>query len=188
MIPSNQSKKHQWIFYDKYVDIHTTIIEKYRNIGDFINENTIEFNAFLRYDKPLIKVQGQLGCLGEIIIDVLKYLELDNNLSYSKYPLVKTNSYAYQVFFRNGNPIFRYDNNHPDSLHDGCKDPHHKHIFDFKTGKELGIEWIGVDKWLTLGEVIQETHDFYVCNYKMISNPYNYPVLGRRDNPPSLEL
>jgi len=60
--------------------------------------------------------------------------------------------------------IFRYDNAHPDYLHEGHNTPHHFHRFD-PPGTEVSGSPFEIDSnWPTLGEVIQQA-DLYYWEY-----------------------
>lgn len=68
--------------------------------------------------------------------------------------------------------VFRYDNCH---AHEGHPDSHHKDLFDFATGDRLKSQWVGVEGWPTLGEVIEEARDWWLANRDTLACPDRYP-------------
>ncbi len=120
----------------------------------------------------MITLQGEIACLGNIIVTVEKYLRVlggdgDN-------AMVQTFQYSYNVSVRNEGNIFRYDNSHD---RPGHPDRHHKHEFD-EEGEQ--ISWIGYQSWRTLGQVLQETQEWYWLNRESLELPDTYPILGLR--------
>lgn len=97
-------------------------------------------------------MQGEISCLGGIVITVWKRLELRDEDPVN--PMVVTVSYAYNARVVGHGDIVRDDNadhhNHPDR--------HHRHVFDWSTGEELSgsPRWVGADGWRTLGQFIDE--------------------------------
>lgn len=90
-------------------------------------------------------------------------------------PHVQTVEYSYNVSVYNRGNVFRYDNQHADRLHDDHSDEHHKHIFDWETGGQLSIIWIGADKWPTLGDVVQEARDWHSDHFDELPNRNGFP-------------
>lgn len=163
-----------------YMEIHETVLANFRDSG-FVYENTLDFNQ----EGSIIIGRGEISCLGEIVIDVYKMLSIyDLN-----YRFVQTSKYSYNVFVRGYGNIFRYDNLDP-PWRPNHQDSHHKHIFDWRTGTEMGGSplWIGREKWPTLGQVLQETRDWYWENLHTLPSANSFSSLGLRRRPPSLEL
>jgi hypothetical protein len=102
---------------------------------------------------------------------VLEGVELD--------AYVQTFEYKYNAFIRGHNNILRYDNTH---MYPGHGDAHHRHKYDWRTGKELSgsPEWVGEHRWPTLGEVLEEIERWYWENRDYMPNPDKYPELGVR--------
>jgi len=95
--------------------------------------------------------------------------------------LIETSWYAYNVSIRGGHNVFRYDNQDEDyRFRKGHSDPHHKHIFDWVTGDELEIKWIGRNFWPKLDEVIVEAREWYWANKNRLPNSDEYPDLDLR--------
>jgi len=171
--------------FSSYQEIHRTVLDQFKS-RDFIGTETLEFtpfpNGFL--------LKGEISCLGEIVIAVEKFLDIHDLLPQ---PIddfvVQTTWYSYNAFVRNHSNILRYDNQDGDDLRPGHADAHHKHSFDWLTGKEEPGSpfWVGSEGWLTLGEVIQEVEDWYWANRKDLPHPDAYPNLNLRGCPPSLE-
>ncbi|MHC5824826.1 MAG: hypothetical protein ACYT04_55535, partial [Nostoc sp.] len=99
--------------FSAYEQIHETVINKFRD-SLFINGHTLEFSAWRRFDDvlgrlvPQIRLKGEIGCRGKILITVDKFLDIlghsDNN------PVIQTVSYAYNASVQGLGNIFRYDN------------------------------------------------------------------------------
>ncbi|NJK29085.1 MAG: hypothetical protein HC790_11090 [Acaryochloridaceae cyanobacterium CSU_3_4] len=154
--------------------IHQTVMEKY-NCDGFVCDNNIELKKF-EYEFQMI---GEIGCLGNIIISVNKKMSI---LHYAgKIPVVETKRYSYNVSVRGGYNLFRYDNTHTEGRYPGHPDDHHKHEYDFITGRPLHQipKWIGADNWPHLGSVIGEAQVWYWENQKLITDPASCPVLKK---------
>lgn len=111
-------------------------------------------------------MQGEIACQGEIIVTVLKLL------TFSGSDLIQTTRYVYNVRVLGMGNVFRYDNSH---MHSGHMDAHHKDLFRFPTEERLPSQWIGKDRWPTLGEVIREAQQWHAENRDMLRNPDAYP-------------
>jgi hypothetical protein len=124
---------------------------------------------------------GEIACLGSIVIRVekaLRILQADGANS-----LVEADWYAYNVSVRNQKNIFRYDNQDQDfSFRKDHQDRHHKHVFDWKTGDELAVKWVGAERWPKLNEVIEEARNWYWAHKDELSNPDGYPQIGLRNS------
>jgi hypothetical protein len=149
-----------------YIEIHDSFISQY------VDKRFIGFNTLRFIDSPdKVFVRGHLGCSGNIVIAVEKklvFVDRDH-----RDDLVQTQWYAYNVFVQNVGNVFRYDNQDKDfAFRKGHKDPHHKHLFDWRTNKELQAVWVGVDGWPTLGEVIEEAHQWYWDNHSALRLGY----------------
>ncbi len=125
-------------------------------------------------------VRGEVPCLGRIVIDVDKFLKILEGEDDDA--LVQTWTYSYNVYFRRGHNILRYDNQHPHRLYPGHHDEHHKHEFDWRTGETLSEipKWIGADDWPTLGAVIAEVETWYWKNHHCIPHAGEFPTLEAR--------
>lgn len=167
--------KHSPNRFGRYLEIHETIINQFK-AKDFIGDETLEFNP----RGHSIKLTGEIGCLGHIVISVDKLIDLISGSGVNA--LVQTRWYAYNVFVRNHFNLFRYDNQDDDFLRSGHKDAHHKHLFVWGTREELPDSpiWVGEDSWPTLGEVIQEAEDWYWSNRYKLEYPDEYPNLDLR--------
>lgn len=100
-----------------------------------------------------IWLDGQLGCLGGIVITVEKTLVVvDDN---DDVPTVQTSEYNYNAsVFGRGN-IERHDNAH---VHPGHSTAHHWHEFDYQSDCERRGSPFEVKNgdWITLGEFIRK--------------------------------
>jgi Family of unknown function (DUF6516) len=143
-------------------------MEKFK-ASRFVGAETLAFSN----DLPgVITLEGEIACRGNILVTVEKYLRIlggdgDN-------AMVQTFQYSYNVSVRNEGNIFRYDNSHD---RPGHADRHHKHEFD-ENGEK--IIWIGYQSWPTLGQVLQETQEWYWLNCESLELPDTYPTLGLR--------
>lgn len=153
---TSERSKHSPAKLSTYVDTHNAIMGQFRS-RDEIGQDTLEL---LRMGGQSILV-GEIACIGNIVIQVFKILQYD-----AAQGMVHTVRYAYNVSYYNHGNLFRYDNQHPEFRYDGHADEHHKHVFPWPitTGAEGDVEWIGEEKWPTLGEVIQEAINWRASN------------------------
>ena len=133
---------------------------------------------------------GDIGCLGDIRLSVEKCLRVvtpgataagivDGNHDV----IVQTTMYAYHATICGHGLILRYDNCHPRAGH---ADWHHVHRCDWRTDDDAGqIEWVGEDRWPTLGEVVNELMDWYHAHYDELpgSRRLRCPVAPQAANP-----
>lgn len=153
--------------------------------GDFVGEDGTKFRNAPEdeYGKPGIVLQGGIACLGNLVLSVNKFLEILSD-SGADNPMVETRIYKYNVSVQGYNTLFRYDNEHPSFLHPGHPDPHHKHLFDWKTGREFSPPspvWVGADDWPPLNRVIDEAREWYYSNRHELPKPEAFPdVRGAR--------
>jgi Family of unknown function (DUF6516) len=124
-----------------------------------------------------IYLAGEIACLGNIIVDVMKRLEVVPGPGGAGV-WVQTVVYAYHVNVRGAGPIFRYDNQHPDHLHEGHKDEHHKHEFDWPNPEEKDGSpiWTGASGWPYLSEVLDEARNWW-CDHCSDIDPNAYVPL-----------
>ncbi|MEL6603743.1 MAG: hypothetical protein AAFP20_11025 [Cyanobacteria bacterium J06614_10] len=157
-----------------YLETHETVLAQLRSDG-FVGEDNIRLSAS---SKQLL-MYGEIACLGGIVVRVEKALRiLESNGSNS---LVETDWYAYNVSVRNVANVFRYDNQDVDfTFREGHQDRHHKHVFDWTTGDELEVQWVGADNWPKLNQVIEEARDWYWANKDQLPEPDRYPAIDLR--------
>lgn len=138
----------------------------------FVGEDTLELEDI---GADLLVMSGEIACLGGIVVRVEKYLEVLEGEGDDA--LVRTVEYKYNAFVRGHNNLLRYDNSHS---FPGHADPHHKHEYDWRTGRQLpGFPaWVGEDHWPTLGAVLEELELWYWGNREVL--PEGYPELGLR--------
>jgi hypothetical protein len=161
--------------FSNYRQIHETVMNKFKS-RDFVFTDTLEFADTL-YG---IRLRGEIACLGKIVITVDKFL--DNIEGSGDSALVQTRWYSYNASVSGRHNIHRYDNQDADFLRPGHEDEHHKHVYDWQTGKEMpgSPYWIGEDNWLNLGEFLQVTQDWYWSHRDTLPYPDEYPDLTRR--------
>jgi hypothetical protein len=140
----------------------------------FVGEDTLTLEPL---GADMLTMIGEIACLGGIVVRVEKYLEVLEGDALDAY--VRTFEYQYNAFVRGRNNILRYDNTH---TYDGHGDPHHKHMYDWKTGDPLPNfpAWVGESNWPTLGEVIEELRAWYWENRNELPEPDSYPELELR--------
>lgn len=159
-----------------YLETHETVLAQLRRDG-FVGEDNISLSA----GSEQLLMFGEIACLGGIVIRVEKALRiLERNGSRS---LVETDWYAYNVSVRNVANIFRYDNQDVDfTFREGHQDRHHKYVFDWTTGDEQEVQWVGADNWPKLNQVIEEALDWYWENRNKLPEPDKYPAINLRNN------
>lgn len=166
--------------FSNYLDIHNNIMEQYLRSEDFVLEDTLEVNPVPSQTEPGFLMEGEIGCLGCIVITVEKFLTVVDGPEED--PMVQTEWYSYNVSVRGWSTVFRYDNQHPEYLHPGHKDRHHKHEYDLETGEEAAGSpiWTGADRWPHLSEVMEEAREWYWNHRDDLPDPEGKPELGLR--------
>ena len=154
-------------------------MEYYLSRGDFVGDDKTKFREARadEYHTPGIVLQGGIACLGNLVLTVSKFLEILSNPE-DENPLLETRFYRYNLSVRGYDNVFRYDNDHPDWLYPGHRDPHHKHMFDWRNGKELrprSPEWVGATNWPHLNAVIDEAQQWYYANHHLLPEPDAVP-------------
>ena len=171
--PSEGSAKHSPARLSTYQETHESRMNGFAAQG-FVGEHNLEFTF---EGSGVLALDGEISCLGNIVIRVEKYLRVLENASPD--PLVQTYSYSYNASVRGSSNVMRYDNWHP---HEGHKDSHHKHDFDWQSDEELSYSprWMGVMGWPTLSEFIEEVMGWYYRRYSELPSPDAYAALGLR--------
>jgi len=126
-------------------------------------------------------LEGEIACLGEIVITVLKFIDVveDGERDDLADALVQTREYNYNASVRGHGNILRHDNAHPHPKH---ADDHHVHEYDWKTNKQLpgSPKWVGAQGWPSLAQFIRTVHDWYCAHRDELPNPEGVPELGLR--------
>ncbi|HQU43071.1 MAG TPA: DUF6516 family protein [Pirellulales bacterium] len=166
---SGRPPKHGASRFSRYLDIHETVLARYRSQG-FVDGDAIKIE---RFGRRHFLMQGEIACRGNIVIAVDKMLEACDR---EPDPLVQTVLYSYNVYVKGKWNVFRYDNQHPGWRYPGHNDEHHCHVFDWGTGNELpgSPKWIGAAGWPTLGEVIDEARNWHADNYARLPDPEQF--------------
>lgn len=166
--------KHSPARLSTYREIHESRMDGFATSG-FVGEHNLGFEF---EGSGVLVIEGEISCLGDIVIRVEKYLDVLEEDTPD--PLVRTYSYSYNASVRGHGNVVRYDNLHP---HEGHPDEHHKHDFDWRTGDELAPvspRWVGVAGWPTLSEFIEEVMGWYYRHLDELPNPNAYGSLGAR--------
>src|SRR6266480_447125 len=103
----------------------------------------------------IFTLTGEISCKGNIAIWVSKALHVV--AARRTDVVVQTTRYAYNASVRGHGNVLRHDNIHP---HPGHSDHHHRHEFDWRTGKQSALMWWGEHRWPTLGEFIEEAEQW----------------------------
>ena len=144
-------------------------MESFRKRG-FVGEDTL-VEEWLSGE---LVIRGEIACKGEIVIAVEKTM-LVTTPARDDNALVQTVSYAYNASVRGHDCILRHDNAEHYRDH---ADAHHRHEFDWRTGQQLVLKWIGEDGWPTLGDFMDEIEDWYWLHREELPNPESFPQLG----------
>ena len=136
--------------------------------GGFVCKDSLSISPYL----DALLMQGQVACLGNIVIDVAKLLRYVTDDPVD--PEVQTEMYSYNVKVHNVAMLFRYDNQHREYVRPGHSDEHHKHLFAPWSSNELPDSplWIGADNWPTLSEVIREAQEWHGENAYLLDDPH----------------
>ncbi len=177
---SQNPRRHGPNSFRSYLEIHDAVLGRYIGKGDFVSEEETEVAPYSSRDRPGFLLECEVGCLGEIVIYVRKFLEILGEGPAPRNPSIETRWYSYHVYIRNWRSVFRYDNEDPEYMRGGHQDEHHKHVYDLKTGDEVSgsPKWIGADNWPHFHEVIEEAKKWYWGNHKLLPNPEAFPQLG----------
>lgn len=167
-LPNHRPANHRPCRLSTYFDTHQAVMQQYRD-GGFVGEDSLRFVDC----HSVLLLQGEIACRGLIVITVTKLIDYVTD---DADPLVQMEMYSYNVSVRGQGLAFRYDNQHPDELYPGHLDPHHRHTFDFTTNQELpdSPEWLGAEKWPTLGDVIGEAWDWHGQHYALLNHPGDF--------------
>lgn len=144
---------HDWNRIERYLTIHHRHLDDRR--GGFI----VDEEDNLAYDAvgDGLKIIGRIHCAHGLFVDVNKTLAINEDRK------VRTIQYSYHagVIGPEDRSIFRYDNAH--IYHrEGHPDAHHCHRFNPRTWQEIEPEeWVGHDRWPTLGDVLDELEDWW---------------------------
>lgn len=120
-------------------------MERLKNSG-FVYADNLEFKEV----PGAVTLEGEIACLGNIVVSVLKTLDVLEGEGLEA--LVQTATYSYNVRVAGKHNIFRYDNLHSH----GHPGNHHKDVYDWPTGERLPSEWVGETSWPTLADVVWE--------------------------------
>lgn len=159
---------------ENYVKIHNSYIELFIREG-FVHEDT-KYNLQFKRKLNSIVLQGEIGCLGKIIIMVNKTLRVISGQGQNA--MVKTSKYSYNASVQGCGNFLRYDNAH---IHHDHPDPYHKHIYNFNLPNctEGRVDWVGYDNWPTLDKVIEEVKTWRHNHITSLSNPDEFPEFGQ---------
>lgn len=150
----------------------------------FVGADTLRLIA----QPSLILMVGDIGCLGNIRITVEKYLAIQTPEATPSDVIegrdhdieVQTIVYVYHASVCDHGAILRYDNNHPWPKH---ADEHHAHRFDWRNRDDDSgrVEWIGAERWPSLGDVVREVCDWYYVNRDELPAPDTYATPLQRE-------
>ncbi len=113
----------------------------------------------------IISVKGRVNCQYGLCVDVTKLLEIVEGDGAAA--LVQTFAYSYCAVLSGVGNVFRYD-----SAHATHNEDHHVHRYDVLNGDTRGTTTIhGVDRWPTLGEVVEELRGWAADHSEALSRP-----------------
>lgn len=115
-----------------YLSIHETVMGQFARDG-FVESDGIVLEPF---GADALKIEGEIRCLGGLIVTVRKILRVLEGGEADANPLVQTLLYSYNLSVQGWNNVFRYDNAHAHGAH---ADHHHRHAFDWRTGASQGV-------------------------------------------------
>jgi len=144
--------RHNWNSWDQYQAIHDHHIADYSH---FILDDQL----FSTLASNQVWWKGVLYCQGGLELHVTKLQQVEYR---NGQPWVRTLTYKYHLLHRQNGldvNVFRYDNIH---VHPAHPDAHHRHRYA-PDGTEIEpTQHIGVAKWPTLAEVIDEAHEYWL--------------------------
>jgi len=152
-------------------------MEQFIRDGDFVHSHTLRYVAVSGY----IAIVGQIGCLGNIVITVEKYLELIEGGTGEvalngdgQEALVQTALYSYNGHIRGHATFLRDDNTH---RWPGHSDDHHRHHEDWRGIERPRVEWVGEHGWLRLDQFIEMVCTWYHSHRDELPAPDDIPTL-----------
>lgn len=170
----NRHGPNRW---SRYREIHQTCMMQFKSskYSHFVDCDSLTFSEDT--EKGIL-LSGEIACLGKILIRAEKSLRTLECLNGDR--IVQTVWYAYNASVQDHGNILRYDNQDQDWYRPGHLDEHHKHLFDWQSGHEIDIQWIGKCKWPTLGDLIHEVYVWYLNNQAFLPSPREYATLKCR--------
>ncbi len=155
------SGKHAPNRFGRYLAIHDKALADFRQKG-LVESDSLVLEAF---DNGYLRMSGEILCVGEVHIDVVKTLEILDGRTPAKLlaghaneSIVQNIRYSYNArLVRPGRTIsiFRYDNVHE-------RYGHHRHGFRWPSGRKDGRPIaLTEESYPTLAEVIQEAAEWY---------------------------
>jgi len=168
--------KHAPARFHSYITAHDNHMAQLR-ATQFVGADTLSLVA---WPGRLVMV-GDIGCLGNITISVEKYLKVitpdatpDHVLAGDHDVEVQTYIYSYRAGVRGHGTIVRVDNNH---VWPGHPDEHHKHHCNWRSDDDSGeVEWLGEERWPTLGEFVREVMEWHGTHREELPEPDQYAV------------
>lgn len=138
--------------------------------GNFVHFDTLGWAPVSGF----IRLAGEIACSGNIVIAVEKRLDVVASCTGDRDVMVETTRYAYNASVRGKGNVVRYDNvAHHVGIIPGHIDGHHVHHYDWRTNTEkpASPEWLGEDRWPTLGRFIQDVETWYLNNRETLPEP-----------------
>ena len=156
--------KHAPIELGKYIEIHDAAmrsLERDKHVepgGDGLTLDHAARGYLMR---------GRIRCIGGILIDVTKLLEIQSGGGPTA--MVCTSAYTYHVLLEGVGNVLRYCGPHDTPEHPDHNPFHHKHTYDVLRGDVSGtVSEIDPDDRPTLAEVIGEACHWYFENAEAI--------------------
>ncbi len=128
----------------------------------------------------LVSLEGEIACLGGIVISVDKTLEIFGDTDTENMPkpdtMIQTMYYAYNASVRGVGNIVRHDN----TDHHGHPDPHHRHDYDLNSRTEVEGSpfWVGEENWPHLNQFVEMVAAWYWEHRSELPDPDGFPELG----------
>jgi hypothetical protein len=130
-----------------YVRVHEVRMQQFRDSG-FVTDDSLRLNAI---GSGFLMMEGEIACLGPILVNVEKRLQIvDGSEDEAR---VQTLYYAYNASVQGHGNFLRHDNAHFAAR--SHADEHHAHYFDWRTGEERRVAWIGAAGWPTSPEIVR---------------------------------
>jgi hypothetical protein len=126
--------------------------------GGFVVEDQCEFS----FPPDLVLLTGQIACVDQISLDVLKRIEILSGSGPSA--IVQTKSFRYHAWVRGAHNIFRYCSPH------GHRPYAHKHVYDpFDDGREGEMKELRKEADIPLmSQVLEELQAWHEANIERL--------------------
>jgi len=160
----------------EYFQTLNTILGQFRD-NDFVESDSLEIERF--YDS--IVHSGEIALQGRLVLTVVENFSLATGVDDSI--VIVPDRYSYNLTLRGHNNVFRFDNSHPEFIHPGLSSEHQKHLFDWRTGRELPDSPVSSQGHPAIHDVLCDAREWHGNHFGEIPHPHEFvPQSQLRDS------